>query len=676
MPASPTPIDSLLEQIAALEDATQQNACDVKKPFINLGNGDAPTLNYNVPQNTAFTTYGTLAVYIPPECFKAFTLQSPVNNFYTAVASMNAASVSSLIGVSSAAVSYAAPASTALYATGAAVTAHPAAALRISANPALTVSSAALSHVATTFSPAAMGAPVAASMAAPMAAPMAYTAAPAAPTVVANYVKNDPPLRPIWDYALDNVGPKVTYIAPPKICVPKIVVIEEYTTASYLGDYGAGRVVNAFSLFPGERTTISVSTYRDISSNTTTSTSRTTGTTDTVIDSMSHESAEEFDDAMQYEQGNSDYSSASSSGSGSSYSTQSDSQNSTKAWNVGGSLNIGPLSVGGGYGQSKSQVSTSSGGQSNTYGYSNTGARSSNVNVIDSAVKKTAQYANNAREKLTSVNTSSANSSTSSISVSSGESSSTVREIYNPNVSCTLNIIARILLQQYTTITYLSNLKFGYTNGYYETNTIVDLANLDNMLKDIINPDCIDSVLCTLLSPYCSVMNYNEEFKTFIERVTVPNADCIQTYLQSDPPCVPAVDKFWRIAKSLSDTYTDGVIDVTVHGVILSVKKITLVTPSIIWEALLGQGNALDCFNQKAQDSTATAAYINNLHSMQRLDDSIQTTSNNDAIVQQQIGVVTALGTLPDISQQALLYKKVFGDCCDVPQSGCPCPTP
>jgi len=119
------------------------------------------------------------------------------------------------------------------------------------------------------------------------------------------------------------------------------------------------------------------------------------------------------------------------------------------------------------------------------------------------------------------------------------------------------------------------------------------------------------------------------------------------------------------------DTYTDGVLNITVNGVILSVTQQTLLTPSIIWDALLGQGNALDCFNQKAQDATATAAYINNLSSMQQLEDSIQNTTNDNAVIQQKIGVVTALSTISDVTQQAILYKKVFGDCCDVPQSCC-----
>ena len=40
-------------------------------------------------------------------------------------------------------------------------------------------------------------------------------------------------------------------------------LIEHYKVCAYLGDYGAGKTVRTFSLLPGERTTISVKSYRD-----------------------------------------------------------------------------------------------------------------------------------------------------------------------------------------------------------------------------------------------------------------------------------------------------------------------------------------------------------------------------------------------------------------------------
>ena len=81
---------------------------------------------------------------------------------------------------------------------------------------------------------------------------------------------------------------------------------------------------------------------------------------------------------------------------------------------------------------------------------------------------------------------------------------------------------------------------------------------------------------------------------------------------------------------------------------------------------------------------------LRNLQSMQRLEDSIQGTANNQLfatqqldmgaqkidVVTQQEAVVQALIDAADPVTTATLYKKVFTDCCDVPQNtdgGCGC---
>ena len=48
-------------------------------------------------------------------------------------------------------------------------------------------------------------------------------------------------------------------VAPP---VPRIAVVETWELRSYLGDYGLGRTLQTFSLLPGEKTTITIETWR------------------------------------------------------------------------------------------------------------------------------------------------------------------------------------------------------------------------------------------------------------------------------------------------------------------------------------------------------------------------------------------------------------------------------
>jgi hypothetical protein len=80
----------------------------------------------------------------------------------------------------------------------------------------------------------------------------------------------------------------------------------------------------------------------------------------------------------------------------------------------------------------------------------------------------------------------------------------------------------------------------------------------------------------------------------------------------------------------------------------LDVNKHILRTDSVVADALLGQGEALDCFNLRTQDAAAMEAHLKNTELLQKMD-----------IVGAQD---TAVG-------KADAYKKVFGDCCETIQT-------
>jgi hypothetical protein len=75
-------------------------------------------------------------------------------------------------------------------------------------------------------------------------------------------------------------------------------------------------------------------------------------------------------------------------------------------------------------------------------------------------------------------------------------------------------------------------------------------------------------------------------------------------------------------------------------------------TDALLVYSSLGQGEALDCYNMKLQDAAASNAYLENEK------------------LQQALAIIEGI-TGP--AQKAALYKKVFTDCCEVPQSGCGC---
>ena len=644
------PIDQTLQDIAKMESAFDQTSCADREPFIKYPDtGNPPTIDFNIPEGTAFTTYGYLLKYLSPDVFKDFTKQVPVNNYFDMMESMSTEQAAQLFSNGEPAsqpppfyVAHMLPGQMLANEVaaqqqqagnhGVAYGAHP-----YSSSPHLNVTAA---------------------QKAAAAGPMLLQQAQSRPiSQLADFAKQN--FRPVLTYRLANMAPITKYVARPPLPVPRITVIEEYTTASYLGNYGAGRVVKTFTLAPGERTTVSVRTYEDKSS----SASR----SDNMLDSFSQSGAIELDTLMQLEQGNMVSNSDTTGGSGSNFATNTDTKNSNSSSGISGSLNFGIGSIGGGYGQSQAEVQDSSSGFTNNYDYNHTGVRASNINTLNNALNKHVQQSNAARQ--IDVNTSTTDTA------SSGEEDSTVREFMNYNKSRTLNIVFRQLLQEYTTITYLSNLKFQYTNGYSESTRIVDISNLSNMLMDIINPDNVNDVMCTLLQPYCSVLNYDDNFLSLVSELAIPVGTCNFQYLT----CKARSEVLYRINPACTDSYSDDVIDVTVNGVILSVKKQTLQTSSVIADALLGAGEALDCFNQKAQDADTMASYINNLAAMQSVENSIQETAEASAVAAQKIQVVTQqmklIDTITPPTDQATAYKKVFGSCCPTPQytGGCGC---
>ncbi|MFN3317084.1 MAG: hypothetical protein ACK40K_09750, partial [Raineya sp.] len=214
-----------------------------------------------------------------------------------------------------------------------------------------------------------------------------------------------------------------------------LVVIEEYKTVSFLGNYGAGKTLKTFTMLPGEETTIAIRTYREESS--------TQSRSDNVVDSFSESSAKEMEKLLETENSNS---------------TQDSTQKSKSA-----NVSLSFPKIGGGASASKSSQSV----------------RQANTKSLSKALEKSVENSNSSRN--VSVNTSS------SITAKEGEEETVTRRLKNVNQSCTLNVVFRQLLQEYITITYLDNIKVGFANGHPELDDIVPIEELDSLLKRYIS---------------------------------------------------------------------------------------------------------------------------------------------------------------------------------------------
>ncbi len=339
---------------------------------------------------------------------------------------------------------------------------------------------------------------------------------------------------------MHGLGSKIKLVRCPVQPSPRIFVVEEYKTRSFLGRYGAGKTLRTLSLLPGEKTTITIKTYKNSTSTRTHS--------ENLLDSFSQNSVDELESLIEEE------------------------NNTSKDRNIsvgiGGSFSevlLGVLNVNADFSASTT----------------------SNVRAMKRAFSKHVEQSNASRN--IEVNT------TTSDTRNEGEEYTTVRELENINKSRVLNFVFRQMLQEYVSVTFLANIRIVYTNGYPESTRIVDYEDLDMLLRDIIDENNITNVRTAIDSMCQSIKDYEGRDHDFIREYIINNGQS-------------------------SITPIDGAEAVEIPGIILDVQRNTLQTDSVIADALLGHGEALDCFNQRAQNSVAVGEYLKDLEHLQKLE--------------------------------------------------------
>lgn len=586
-------LDRTLETLKQLQNELNNESCLPKEPFIKLGSGQAPTLNYNIPQEASFQTYGNQIVKgVDPKAFKEFTKRKPENNYFDQVKALDKDTLKQKF----------------------------AEAVQLQRTDGGLLANAELLRKHLDFSQSNLKA---ASLQQKNVDPKREVVNEVDNVEIPLIVENTNQINEVQlaNLAVEGVQPilveklggyqtKMKFLQEPKTVVPYFAIIEEYTTSSFLGDYGAGKTIDVFSLLPNEKTTITIKTFKNSTS--------TKAYAENVLDSFGENSTNELEKNIEDETGLSDSNTTGTTTTNSNSNTKSASVNVS---NKGSLLKIINFNVNG-------AINT---GSANSTTNSNANTRASNVRSLNKALDKHVASSNSNRQ--VTVN------STTNQTVTEGEEASTVRELINLNKSRVLNFVFRQLLQQYVTITYLSNFRILFCNGYYESVRMVDVEELDNLLEDTINPEFVDSVRAKLLKHYCTIYNHKDQPINFIEKVTQNLGACLG---------LAETETFWRIKKTVTDSYAAGGLTLTVPGPILNVKTYTLQTASVVSDALLGQGEALDCFNNKTQDAAVIAENVKNLEMLQRLE---------------------VLEELGDAKTKADMYKKIFGTCCDTPQT-------
>lgn len=377
---------------------------------------------------------------------------------------------------------------------------------------------------------------------------------------------------------------------------PFFYVKMEMQQCSYLGDYGAGDTVNTFSLLPGEKTTIAINTYR----NSVMANSR----AQHILDSVSESSVNSFEKELQSQDG-----------------TQTDTTTNASTTEPGKVTTNGTGLIPALFWNHKKTV-TEPTKTSNSVSHVNT-----IKTKIENSLSKSVSQSNHFRDVSVS--------SSSSSEVQEGESKDIVREIENVNLSRTLNFVFRRLVQKHTVVLWLKDVKFGFGNGLFTDDVLSH--RLQDLVEQYVNPKFVNEVMTNLLRQVSHVYNYEHKPVQFIEckEIEMPQikCECSDVTIPKETHC------FWRKKEGLEDKYED----IKVPGVILSVNEYVMRTPSVIVDALLGQGEALDCYNINLQQQNVLSQEINNER------------------MKQAIKIIDGFSTPED---QAKNYKLVFGDCC------------
>lgn len=567
-------------------------SCTKQEPFIKLDpSGQAAILDYNLPAESEFEVKGYMDIKVPESCWSSWATAMPDVNFWEATKDLSAGQVLELINEDILGSS-----ATPLFLNNRALQ-------RLSlvdrGNSSKTIQPRNTVQNANTVSSTRPGSNAQVQQVA-LDDDHSFIAGLSANQVITQVLKGRRPLvRPNF-YG----KPVVTFIPKPKAPKPVLTLVFHYKVRTFAGDYGAGKTLKTFSLLPGEKTTISITTFRHDEER--------KSRAESILDSFTENSAQEFQNTIENQSGR----------------EMTAESAETKSKELNGCVNLtslgAPVDVSGGVSNSSTSANT----------------MSEHVSAISTAMDSHTASASHNRD--VNINT---ESSASSVRETT---EATVRQLQNINLSRVLNFVFRQLLQEYITITYLDDVSIVFSNGYPESRRVAKLSNINDLLRQVLKDggpgtpcdDIIEKTRKGIFRQLCNVFDHTGTKVSFMECITQTLTDCCGGTDE------PIENTYARKIPALSQSAEGR----TVPGIILGVKKRILRTESVVCDALLGQGEALDCYNQKLQDIAVHKAQL-----------------ENDALAQQQ----TIIEELSTAAEKADHYKKVFGPCCETPQACC-----
>lgn len=389
---------------------------------------------------------------------------------------------------------------------------------------------------------------------------------------------------------------------PPGRVFPKILFFEKLQISTFLGNYGAGRVIKTFSLFPGEKTKISLKTYQK--------TKQTAETTvnfgSSVLDSVTEEAATDFENSIQTESSNKYTDSEAD--------ILSSKKNHSSKEGSGGAKVLWGLVEASGSGASESSSET-------TGEWGTRSAREDFARTVSNALYKHSARASSKRD--VEINTSSEQSSTSASE--QGSEQTIERQIENVNVSRTLNLVFRQMVQEYISVLHLTDVKIALYDESPGPYPQYSLHELDRFLDTYFSDDAETRtrILEGIIRELFFLFDYQDEPQQFLEQVNLVFPQDTIT-VAGHEITLPGPVGYLRVNKSLRTQLADREF-IEVPGVVLQENVITMRTDGIVVDGFLGSGGdpeagLLDTYSAALQVQTIRDMELKNALKQEEID--------------------------------------------------------
>ena len=200
-----------------------------------------------------------------------------------------------------------------------------------------------------------------------------------------------------------------------------------------------------------------------------------------------------------------------------------------------------------------------------------------------------------------------------------GEERSITRQIENVNVSRTLNLVFRQMVQEYISVLHLTDVEialYDETAGPYAKYPI---RELDQFLDDYFADDATTRAVVRngIIRELFFVFDYLDRPRQFLQLASLELP--IQSIDELDDLALPERIELLRVHKDMRERLEDREF-IEVQGVILKESVITMRTEGVVVDAFLGQGEALDAYSQGLQsEQVRELTLANDLKEAERL---------------------------------------------------------